>query len=87
MSVLQSQALKESDSVSGASPFMLLNSHVSQVVVFSPVQHLISTQGWTHLGQKWIVQHVWHHEPGLCQRLEGVQESGKRLKEVKSEGD
>lgn len=69
LSVLQSQALKESDSVSAASPFMLLVSHVSQVIVFSPLQHLINTQGWTHLGQEWIVQHVWHHEHRLvCAR-------------------
>lgn len=34
MSVLQSQALKESDPVSAASPFMVLISHVPQVVVF-----------------------------------------------------
>lgn len=86
MSALHSQALRESDSVSAASPFMLLLRHRSQVDVFPPVQHLISTQGWTHLGQEWIVQHDWHHEhlaPGLCQRLESVQESAGRLREVK----
>lgn len=43
--------------------------HVSQVVIFSPVQHLISTQGWTYLGQEWIVQPIWHHEHCLvCAR-------------------
>ena len=44
---------------------MLLDSHISQVVVFSPLQHLVNTQDETHLRQEWILQHIWPRQHGL----------------------
>lgn len=55
-------AAKSSTEESAASPFVLFDSHLSHVVGFSPLQHLVSAQGQTHLGQERVMQHVWHRE-------------------------
>lgn len=55
-------AAKSSIEESAASRFVLFDSHLSHVVGFSPLQHLVSAQGQTHLGQERVMQHVWHRE-------------------------
>ncbi|XP_051662969.1 uncharacterized protein LOC127479714 [Manacus candei] len=80
MPVLQSQALKEL--VPAASLFILLVSHC--VVFFSTValgQH--STLDTPGTGMDRATRLAQGALPSLCQKLESVQESGGRLKELK----